>query len=105
MTQLVYLDALRAVKGSLIDSRKHLRNWDKGDPCNANWTGVLCSGDVGTDGYLHVQELQLLSMNLSGTLAPKLGKLSQLLILDFMWNNLSGTIPKEIGNITSLKLL
>ncbi|XP_024190813.1 probable LRR receptor-like serine/threonine-protein kinase At1g06840 [Rosa chinensis] len=99
------VDALRAVKGSLIDSRKHLRNWDKGDPCNANWTGVLCSGDVGTDGYLHVQELQLLSMNLSGTLAPKLGKLSQLLILDFMWNNLSGTIPKEIGNITSLKLL
>ncbi|KAM5560747.1 putative LRR receptor-like serine/threonine-protein kinase [Rosa sericea] len=99
------VDALRAVKGSLIDSGKHLRNWDKGDPCKANWTGVLCFGDVGTDGYLHVRELQLLSMNLSGTLAPELGKLSQLLILDFMWNDLSGTIPKEIGNITSLKLL
>ncbi|KAK9920195.1 hypothetical protein M0R45_028754 [Rubus argutus] len=99
------VDALRAVKSSLIDSRDHLRNWNKGDPCNSNWTGVLCIGSAGTDGYLHIQELQLLSMNLSGTLAPELGKLSQLLILDFMWNNLSGTIPKEIGNITSLELL
>ncbi|CAB4284818.1 unnamed protein product [Prunus armeniaca] len=44
-------------------------------------------------------------MNLSGSLAPELGQLSHLLILDFMWNELSGTIPKEIGNMTSLKLL
>ncbi|XP_050381056.1 probable LRR receptor-like serine/threonine-protein kinase At1g06840 isoform X2 [Argentina anserina] len=99
------VDALRAVKGSLIDPRNHLRNWGKGDPCIKNWTGVLCFNDVGKDGYLHIRELQLLSMNLSGSLAPELGKLSQLLILDFMWNDLSGTIPKEIGNITSLKLL
>ncbi|XP_028063725.1 probable LRR receptor-like serine/threonine-protein kinase At1g06840 isoform X2 [Camellia sinensis] len=44
-------------------------------------------------------------MNLSGSLAPELGKLSRLKILDFMWNDLTGSIPKEIGNIASLELL
>ncbi|XP_022682574.1 probable LRR receptor-like serine/threonine-protein kinase At1g06840 isoform X2 [Setaria italica] len=44
-------------------------------------------------------------MNLSGTLAPEVGLLSQLKTLDFMWNNLTGNIPKEVGNITMLKLI
>ncbi|XP_062081648.1 probable LRR receptor-like serine/threonine-protein kinase At1g06840 isoform X2 [Humulus lupulus] len=44
-------------------------------------------------------------MNLSGTLSPELGRLSHMIILDFMWNKLTGSIPKEIGNITSLELL
>ncbi|CAK9142151.1 unnamed protein product [Ilex paraguariensis] len=99
------VSALLAVKGSLIDRRKHLKSWNKGDPCTSNWTGVLCFNASGTDGYLHVRELQLLNMNLSGSLAPELGQLSHLQILDFMWNELTGTIPKEIGNIASLKLL
>ncbi|KAM1272190.1 hypothetical protein ACFX2J_032912 [Malus domestica] len=99
------VNVLRAVKSRLIDPRNHLRNWEDGDPCKSHWTGVLCFNAVGGDGYLHLQELQLLNMNLSGTLAPELGQLSQLLILDFMWNDLSGTIPKEIGNMTSLTLL
>ncbi|KAL1182152.1 hypothetical protein V6Z11_A02G099500 [Gossypium hirsutum] len=44
-------------------------------------------------------------MNLSGTLAPELGQLSHLKILDFMWNELTGSIPKEIGHISTLRLL
>ncbi|KAM0991776.1 hypothetical protein ACFX2I_010092 [Malus domestica] len=99
------VNVLRAVKSRLIDPKNHLRNWDNGDPCESHWTGVFCFDAVGDDGYLHLRELQLLNMNLSGTLAPELGQLSQLLILDFMWNELSGPIPKEIGNISSLKLL
>ncbi|ONI04027.1 hypothetical protein PRUPE_6G297100, partial [Prunus persica] len=99
------VNALRAVKSSLSDPRQHLKNWNNGDPCKSHWTGVFCFNTVGADGYLHLEELQLLNMNLSGSLAPELGQLSHLLILDFMWNELSGTIPKEIGNMTSLKLL
>ncbi|XP_059668624.1 probable LRR receptor-like serine/threonine-protein kinase At1g06840, partial [Cornus florida] len=98
-------NALRAVKRSLLDPMNHLKNWKKRDPCTSNWTGVLCFDKIGTDAYLHIRELQLLNMNLSGSLAPELGQLTQLLILDFMWNNLTGSIPKEIGNISSLKLL
>ncbi|KAJ9185537.1 hypothetical protein P3X46_005161 [Hevea brasiliensis] len=99
------IDALRAARNSLIDPYNNLRNWDKGDPCTSNWTGVLCYDTVSTDGYWHVQELRLLNMNLSGNLAPQLGQLSQLEILDFMWNELNGNIPKEIGNISPLKPL
>ncbi|KAH7515125.1 hypothetical protein FEM48_Zijuj11G0162800 [Ziziphus jujuba var. spinosa] len=97
--------ALQAVKCSLIDPLKHLSGWNKGDPCVSNWTGVFCIDTTVKDGYLHVQELRLLDMNLSGSLAPELGLLSQLQILDFMWNELTGTIPKEIGKIASLILL
>ncbi|KAF8402451.1 hypothetical protein HHK36_010535 [Tetracentron sinense] len=97
--------ALRAIKRSLNDPMKNLRNWNKGDPCTSNWTGVLCFNQSENDGYLHVQELQLLNMNLSGSLSPDLGLLSYMKILDVMWNKISGSIPKEIGNITSLELL
>ncbi|KAK8681423.1 hypothetical protein V6N13_053827 [Hibiscus sabdariffa] len=92
--------ALRAVKKQLVD----LGDWGEGDPRTSNWTGFLCSNNPGGDGYLHVQELQLLNMNLSGTLAPELGLLSHLRILDFMWNELTGTIPKGIGHISPLRL-
>ncbi|TKY65642.1 LRR receptor serine/threonine-protein kinase [Spatholobus suberectus] len=99
------VDALINIKKSLIDPQDNLRNWNKGDPCGRNWTGVSCFDRKGADGYFHVSEIYLMTMNLSGSLSPQLGQLSQLEILDFMWNNLKGTIPKEIGNIKSLRLL
>ncbi|XP_061346769.1 probable LRR receptor-like serine/threonine-protein kinase At1g06840 isoform X2 [Gastrolobium bilobum] len=99
------VDALRTIKESLIDVNGNLSSWSNGDPCTSNWTGVLCSSTTLVDGYLHVQQLQLPNLNLSGTLAPEIGRLSYLEIMDFMWNNISGSIPKEIGNIKTLKLL
>ncbi|MBA0880987.1 hypothetical protein Goshw_020757 [Gossypium schwendimanii] len=97
--------ALRAIWRTLIDPNRNLSNWNRGDPCTSSWTGVLCFNGTQDDGYLHVRELQLLNMNLSGHLSPELGRLSRLRILDFMWNNITGSIPNEIGNITSLELL
>ncbi|KAJ4719276.1 Leucine-rich repeat protein kinase family protein [Melia azedarach] len=105
ITNPVEVTALRNIKKSLVDINKNLSNWNRGDPCASNWTGVLCFNTTQDDGYLHVRELQLLNMNLTGTLSPELGRLSYLQILDFMWNNISGSIPKEIGNIKSLELL
>uniref|UniRef100_A0A0A9GJ58 non-specific serine/threonine protein kinase n=1 Tax=Arundo donax TaxID=35708 RepID=A0A0A9GJ58_ARUDO len=98
------VNALRAIKGSLVDPMNNLNNWNRGDPCRSNWTGVFCH-KMNDDAYLHVTELQLFKRNLSGMLAPEVSLLSQLKTLDFMWNNLTGSIPKEIGNITTLKLL
>ncbi|KAF5197923.1 Leucine-rich repeat receptor protein kinase ems1 [Thalictrum thalictroides] len=97
--------ALQAIRTSLNDPINYLTNWDKGDPCISNWTGVYCYNTTHNDGYLHITELQFINMNLSGTLSPQLGKLSYMKILDFMWNKLSGSIPKEIGDIKSLELL
>ncbi|GKV43993.1 hypothetical protein SLEP1_g51223 [Rubroshorea leprosula] len=102
---LAWMRALQTIKRSLTDPNKSLTRWNRGDPCTSNWTGVSCSNTPLDDGYLHVTELHLLNMNLSGTLSPALGRLSRLSILDFMWNNISGSIPKEIGNIKTLELL
>ncbi|XP_068488361.1 probable LRR receptor-like serine/threonine-protein kinase At1g06840 [Phaseolus vulgaris] len=99
------VNALIDIKKSLIDPKNNLRNWNSGDPCMANWTGIYCSDREEADGYFHVQKLYLMTMNLSGSLAPQLGQLSHLKILSFMWNSLTSTIPKEIGNILSLELL
>ncbi|XP_019233622.1 PREDICTED: probable LRR receptor-like serine/threonine-protein kinase At1g06840 isoform X1 [Nicotiana attenuata] len=99
------VSALISVKGSLVDSLEHLKDWKKGDPCTSNWTGVFCYNTFGADGYLHVRELRFMNKNISGSLAPELGQLSHLKILNFMWNDLTGSIPKEIGNIKPLRLL
>ncbi|KAM3336733.1 hypothetical protein ACQJBY_030637 [Aegilops geniculata] len=100
------VNALRAIRGSLSDPNGFLNNWNRGDPCVANWTRVICYNVTAKDdGYFHVQELQLLRLGLSGTLAPELGQLSRMKIIDFMWNKITGSIPKEVGNITSLELL
>ncbi|KZV50347.1 putative LRR receptor-like serine/threonine-protein kinase, partial [Dorcoceras hygrometricum] len=96
--------ALLGVHRNLNDQFRHL-NWSqKHDPCASYWIGVKCFLNQ-TDGFMHVQELRLMKLNLSGTLAPELGLLPNTKILDFMWNNISGSIPKEIGNIKALQLL
>ncbi|KAI3831182.1 hypothetical protein MKW92_047320 [Papaver armeniacum] len=107
ITAPIEVKALLAVKQNLIDPRNFLKKWNiETDPCTSNWTGVLCFDTSSpVDGHLHVRELQLLSMNLTGTLSPELGRFSYLEIMDFMWNKITGSIPKEIGNIKSLKLL
>ncbi|KAG0479088.1 hypothetical protein HPP92_013807 [Vanilla planifolia] len=105
ITHPLEVTALRAIHNQLIDPKNNLRTWSTGDPCTSNWTGVLCFNTTSADGYYHVKELELLKLNLSGTLAPEIGQLSHLKILDVMWNQISGFIPKEIGNITSLELL
>ncbi|KAH7434357.1 hypothetical protein KP509_06G014200 [Ceratopteris richardii] len=44
-------------------------------------------------------------MNLTGIIAPDVGNLTELVILDLMWNNITGSIPREIGNLGKLYLL
>ncbi|KAK7302024.1 hypothetical protein RJT34_12903 [Clitoria ternatea] len=105
VTNPTEVEALKAIRNSLIDLNGNLSNWNRGDPCTSKWKGVLCFNETQADGYLHVEELQLLRMNLFGTLAPELGNLTYMKRLNVMWNNISGTIPKEIGNIKSLVLL
>ncbi|GKV20766.1 hypothetical protein SLEP1_g30844 [Rubroshorea leprosula] len=52
------VSALRTIKRSLIDPNKNLSNWNRGDPCTSNWTGVCCFNTTREDGYLHVRELE-----------------------------------------------
>ncbi|KAA3478509.1 protein MALE DISCOVERER 2-like [Gossypium australe] len=73
-------------------------NWNSNDTTPCMWYGVHC-----VDGK--VQMLDLSSLALKGTLAPELGKLSDLRSLVLYRNRFSGVIPKEFGELTKLELL
>ncbi|KAG6620455.1 protein MALE DISCOVERER 2-like isoform X1 [Carya illinoinensis] len=75
-----------------------LANWDPNDSDPCMWSGVHC-----VDG--EVQMLDLSQLSLEGTLAPELGKLSNLRSLILFKNHFSGAIPKEIGELTKLEQL
>ncbi|MBA0683860.1 hypothetical protein Goari_025487 [Gossypium aridum] len=73
-------------------------NWNSNDSSPCLWWGVHC-----VDGK--VQMLDLSALSLEGTLAPELGKLSNLRSLVLYKNHFSGAIPKEFGELTKLELL
>ncbi|RZB76138.1 hypothetical protein D0Y65_034583 [Glycine soja] len=47
---------IATIKKSLIDPMGNLRNWNSGDPCMANWTGVWRSDREEADGYFHKEK-------------------------------------------------
>ena len=65
-------------------------------PCN--WYGVTCSAG-------HVTGLYLYNNQLSGSIPPELGNLTNLQDLWLQTNQLSGSIPPELGNLTNLRHL
>ncbi|KAL3514162.1 hypothetical protein ACH5RR_026879 [Cinchona calisaya] len=87
--------ALRAMKQYLIDPNGILSGWSKGDPCVSNWRGVLCFDGPVVNDYLHVRELHLLNMNLSGSLSAEVGRLVYLRILDLMGTPLLGKYQRR----------
>ncbi|WVY93623.1 hypothetical protein V8G54_032711 [Vigna mungo] len=50
---ILRIEALIAIKSSLIDPNGNLSNWNHGDPCTSRWKGVLCFNETQEDGYLH----------------------------------------------------
>ncbi|TQD75203.1 hypothetical protein C1H46_039244 [Malus baccata] len=93
------VQALVAIKGALEDPRGVLRNWDETsvDPCI--WNMVTCS----LDGL--VIGLGTPSQNLSGTLSPSIGNLTNLQLVTFQDNHITGTIPAELGRLQKLQTL
>ena len=63
-------------------------------PCN--WYGVTCSAG-------HVTGLSLGLNQLSGSIPPELGNLTNLQSLFLNQNQLSGSIPPELGNLVNLQ--
>ncbi|KAI3784968.1 hypothetical protein L1987_44076 [Smallanthus sonchifolius] len=93
------VQALMGVKASLLDPHGVLENWDADavDPCS--WTMVTCSAESLVIG------LGTPSQNLSGTLSPSIGNLTNLQIVLLQNNNITGPIPKEIGKLKMLQTL
>ncbi|KAJ6795621.1 protein NSP-INTERACTING KINASE 3-like [Iris pallida] len=91
--------ALMAIRNDLNDPYNVLENWDMNsvDPCS--WRMVTCSAD----GYVSV--LGLPSQNLSGTLSPGIGNLTNLQSVLLQNNEISGSIPTDIGKLEKLQTL
>ncbi|XP_024977674.1 protein NSP-INTERACTING KINASE 1-like [Cynara cardunculus var. scolymus] len=93
------VQALMGIKASLLDPHGVLENWDGDavDPCS--WTMVTCSAESLVIG------LGTPSQNLSGTLSPSIGNLTNLHIVLLQNNNITGPIPPEIGKLKNLQTL
>ncbi|XP_076953954.1 protein NSP-INTERACTING KINASE 1-like isoform X2 [Bidens hawaiensis] len=93
------VQALMGLKASLLDPHGVLENWDADavDPCS--WTMVTCSAESSVIG------LGTPSQNLSGTLSPSIGNLTNLQVILLQNNNITGPIPKEIGELKRLQTL
>ncbi|KAL8475955.1 hypothetical protein ACS0TY_028568 [Phlomoides rotata] len=93
------VQALMGIKSGLRDPHGVLDNWDGDavDPCS--WTMVTCSSQSLVIG------LGSPSQNLSGTLSPSIGNLTNLQIILLQNNNISGAIPAEIGRLSKLQTL
>ena len=88
MTLLAAKDTLRGT-GSL--------NWGTGTTI-ASWDGVTTSTEPSG-----ITKLELSDEDLSGTIPPELGDLSELTHLDLSDNSLTGEIPRELGGLSNLR--
>ncbi|KAK6154940.1 hypothetical protein DH2020_009188 [Rehmannia glutinosa] len=93
------VQALMGIKAGLRDPHGVLDNWDGDavDPCS--WTMVTCSSQSLVIG------LGTPSQNLSGTLSPSIGNLTNLQIILLQNNNITGPIPSELGRLLKLQTL
>ncbi|KAI3974142.1 hypothetical protein MKX01_033393, partial [Papaver californicum] len=92
--------ALLEIRGCLNDSRSLLNNWIYTDESPCNWTGITCHKNDKL-----VSCINLLNMQLGGTISPSIGKLRRLQRLALHQNSLHGTIPTEISNCWKLRAL
>ncbi|XP_022774983.1 probable LRR receptor-like serine/threonine-protein kinase At5g10290 isoform X3 [Durio zibethinus] len=92
-------DALHALRSSLNASADQLPNWNPNLVSPCTWLNVMC------DSSHNVISVTLSSMNLSGSLSPKIGVLKTLSSLVLKGNGITGEIPKELGNLSSLTKL
>jgi hypothetical protein len=72
-------------------------NWLGASGTECTWYGVSCNASED-----HVQRLRLGFNQLTGSIPPEIGDLSQLTYLSLYANLLSGSIPPEIGNLVQL---
>ena len=90
-------DVLLAARDTLAGSG--MLNWS-GNTVIASWDGVTIDGSP-----LRVTKLELGENQLTGTLPPELGGLTNLETLNLTRNELTGPIPSALSTLTNLEVL
>ncbi|KAI0524096.1 hypothetical protein KFK09_003460 [Dendrobium nobile] len=80
-----------------------LASWGNNSLHFCNWLGVSCSNESGNES--RVTALELIGIDLAGSISPSLGNLSFLQKLHISKTQISGFIPHELGYLSNLKLL
>ncbi|XP_062079148.1 BRASSINOSTEROID INSENSITIVE 1-associated receptor kinase 1-like isoform X5 [Humulus lupulus] len=91
-------DALIAFKTNLVDPSNVFENWNATlvePPCR--WNHITCNNESS------VTRVDLANANVTGTLVPQLGQLTNLQYLRLNNNSLSGTIPMTLTGSSSSK--
>jgi hypothetical protein len=70
------------------------------DPCSNNWQGITCVNTSLSSCF--IENLELISYNLIGTLPSNISGLTGLSYIDIRYNSVTGTIPKEMYSMTSM---
>ena len=82
-----------------FSDRSGLSSWDFSQSVMDSWLGITINGSN------RITQVNLQSMNLGGSIAPELGNLSSLRVLNLAVNQLSDSIPSPLGNLPSLNIL
>ncbi|XP_061988449.1 MDIS1-interacting receptor like kinase 2-like isoform X3 [Rosa rugosa] len=65
------------------------------------WTGISCNA-AGSISRINLTNSGIPGNNITGTIPPEIGNLTQLQLLNLSSNHLVGNIPVELGRLTSL---
>ncbi|BFI32571.1 hypothetical protein MPTK2_4g07140 [Marchantia polymorpha subsp. ruderalis] len=101
----VDLEALQAFRELITrDPTEALREWGtQSDPCR--WSGIDCDVVLSSESNkreIRVVGLELWGMELEGSLARDIGRLTELRRLVIVGSKMSGRIPPEVGNCQKL---
>lgn len=81
----------------VLDDEDNPKAWGMNNPV-WEWQGTSWSND-------RLASLRLPSGGLTGPISPRLGELTDLVVLDLSANELSGSLPAEIGRLSSLEYM
>ncbi|KAI0524082.1 hypothetical protein KFK09_003446 [Dendrobium nobile] len=80
-----------------------LASWGNNSLHFCNWLGVTCGNQSGNEP--RVTALELIGIDLAGSISPSLGNLSFLQKLHISETQISGSIPHELGYLSNLQFL
>ena len=107
------IEVLRAFRESIdpnsVPPYSFINSWDfRMDPCESSgeiFLGILCSTPVDNNSSTRVTAIDLDGIGYEGFLHPRIGNLTEMVILNLSKNNFRGPLPGSITNLRKLTSL